>query len=260
MGFRFGSACRLGLCALALSAPARASSVSVVPYAPEAGIAPPAAVVPLEIPDTLYPLEALIANEEGKTALNLLIDAAGRVTLAQVAQSSGSRRLDAQASGIATALWRFQPLAASEAPIAREMRIEIVWTLPLRPANEFPPPPPAMTAYGVRARIVMFDDARRSARVRPGVDSRSPCLARPILDNSVAPPKAKPGRIQVVEWLHRTEAGAFDDVLVQTAKGWMHVSESLMKSAGASPSVKSVAPPDTGRACWFYAALTIDPR
>jgi hypothetical protein len=40
----------------------------------------------------------------------------------------------------------------------------------------------------------------------------------------------------------------------------MHVSAPLVQAASASPSVKSVAPPDTGRACWFYAALAIDTR
>jgi TonB family protein len=62
----------------------------------------------LDILDTDYPLESLLANEEGQVSLNLLVDAEGKVTFAQVLTGSGSQRLDQAAARVARTRWHFR--------------------------------------------------------------------------------------------------------------------------------------------------------
>jgi len=63
---------------------AQASSVALAPLAPFGPDPSPTPVAPLEIRDSDYPLESLIANEEGQTVLNLILTETGAVSVAQV--------------------------------------------------------------------------------------------------------------------------------------------------------------------------------
>lgn len=91
----------------------------------------------LEIRDTDYPLESLLANEEGRVALNLVIGANGRVSSVQLLTSSGSPRLDAAAAQLARTRWEFQPHMKSGQPAEGAARIEVTWKPPLKPAYEY---------------------------------------------------------------------------------------------------------------------------
>ena len=100
---------------------------------------------PLEILDSDYPLDALIANEEGETILNLVLADTGAVRVAQIVSSSGSPDLDGRAAQIARARWSFEPPMKDGAPVAGEARATVTWKLPLSPAEEYaiglPQPP-----------------------------------------------------------------------------------------------------------------------
>src|SRR5258705_13500480 len=63
---------------------------------------------PLQILDADYPFQSLLAAEEGRTGLNLILDASGRVRTPQIISSSGSPILDGRAVQIARN-WTFQP-------------------------------------------------------------------------------------------------------------------------------------------------------
>jgi TonB family protein len=121
-----------------LSAPAVAQSTAV--YIP-----PPAIIegetfpVPkqLEIRDADYPLESLLANEEGRVTLNLVVGADGRVAFAQVLAGSGSARLDQAAAQLARTRWTFEPHSKAGQPSVGAARVDVTWKAPLRPAYEY---------------------------------------------------------------------------------------------------------------------------
>src|SRR3954470_19442470 len=95
--------------ALASSVYAQTSTVTVGPQNLAADEAAPKPLTPLEIPDFEYPLEPLLANQEGEVSLNLLVDSTGQVAYAQVTRFSDSAPLDRSAARIAKANWRFEP-------------------------------------------------------------------------------------------------------------------------------------------------------
>ena len=90
----------------------------------------------LEIRDADYPLASLLANEEGRVALNLLVGADGRVAFVQVLMGSGSQRLDQAAAQLARSRWEFQPHTKGGQPAVGSARVEVTWKAPLRPAYE----------------------------------------------------------------------------------------------------------------------------
>jgi protein TonB len=91
----------------------------------------------LDIRDTDYPLESLLANEEGRVALNLIVGANGRVSSVQLLMSSGSPRLDAAAAQLARTRWEFQPHMKGGQPAEGAARVEVTWKPPLKPAYEY---------------------------------------------------------------------------------------------------------------------------
>ena len=91
----------------------------------------------LDIRDADYPLASLLANEEGRVALNLLVGADGRVAFVQVLTGSGSPRLDQAAAQLARTRWAFQPHTKGGQPAVGSARVEVTWKTPLRPAYEF---------------------------------------------------------------------------------------------------------------------------
>lgn len=92
--------------------PATAGPVEALPE-PSPEVAPevlpadePAHLTRTEGADPAYPKLSLRRREEGDVVLRLAIDAEGRVTLVELAESSGFRRLD-QAAMSAAPTWRF---------------------------------------------------------------------------------------------------------------------------------------------------------
>jgi TonB family protein len=85
-----------------------------------------AALAPLQILDTDYPFQSLLANEEGRTGLNLILDATRRVRTPQIISSSGHPLLDGKAAQIAR-IWSFQ--SAAQNPLS-EVKVEVDWKLP----------------------------------------------------------------------------------------------------------------------------------
>ena len=124
------------LAGVSAAAFAQSSATMIAPQNVAEGDTPPAPKI-LDILDTDYPLESLLANEEGKVSLNLVIGADGRVTFAQVLAGSGSPRLDQTAAQVANARWQFQPALKNANPAVGSARVDVTWKTPLRPAYEF---------------------------------------------------------------------------------------------------------------------------
>jgi len=97
-----------------------------------------ASPTPLEILDADYPFQSLLANEEGQTGLNLILDATGRVRTPQIISSSGYPLLDGKAAQVARG-WRFQPVAQNT---LTEVKVEVGWRFPLSSADEYALPLP----------------------------------------------------------------------------------------------------------------------
>ena len=97
------------------------------------------AVTPLEISETDYPIEALLANQEGKVTLEFSLDGAGHATNLRLISSSGAPLLDQKAAQLVGTRWVFQPTAVTG-------RLSIDWKLPLEGAGDYSvavPPHPA---------------------------------------------------------------------------------------------------------------------
>ena len=97
-----------------------------------------AALAPLQILDTDYPFQSLLANEEGRTGLNLILDVTGRARTPQIISSSGHPLLDGKAAQIART-WSFQ--SAAQNPLS-EVKVEVDWKLPLSSADDYGLPLP----------------------------------------------------------------------------------------------------------------------
>jgi TonB family protein len=135
MIFRTIQAAFIVLAGLSTAAVAQSTAVHVPPAMPIDG---ETFAVPkqLEIRDSDYPLQSLLANEEGRVALNLLVGADGRVAFAQVLMGSGSQRLDQAAAQLARTRWEFQPHMKGGQPAVGSARVEVTWKAPLTPAYE----------------------------------------------------------------------------------------------------------------------------
>jgi TonB family protein len=120
-----------------LTTPALAqSSAVIVPGAVAEGTTPAAPVKPLDILDTDYPLESLLANEEGKIQLNLIVNARGQVTAARVLTPTKLTRLEQQAANIARTRWQFTPAMRDGEGVAAQVNVDVEWKLPLRFADD----------------------------------------------------------------------------------------------------------------------------
>ena len=75
-------------------------------------------------PHPVYPADALSNGETGRVVLRVQVNTTGRVTAVSIAQSSGSRSLDAAALE-AIRRWRFNPATGNGKPVACEVRIPV---------------------------------------------------------------------------------------------------------------------------------------
>jgi len=118
---------------------AQASTVTIEPG--EGGA--PAAIVSkaVELTETDYPLDALLANQEGKVTLEFSVGGAGHATNIRLLASSGVPLLDQKAAQLAGTRWMF----AAEANNTTA-RLTVDWKLPLEEAGDYAiaiPPHPA---------------------------------------------------------------------------------------------------------------------
>jgi hypothetical protein len=67
-------------------------------------------------------------------------------------------------------------------------------------------------------------------------------------------------RIQVSQWFHISTEGAVDDVLVQTEKGWMHLSAPLVRAANLSAGMRAAVMYANGQSCWFRTEFWLNSR
>jgi TonB family protein len=101
-----------------------------------AGDSPPIPIAPLEFMPLQYPIEALLAAEEGDVSFSLVIDPEGKVVRVFQGASSGSDRLDTQAHSIAYQ-WRFTPAMHQGRPVYASYDVKGSWKLPLESAEAF---------------------------------------------------------------------------------------------------------------------------
>jgi TonB family protein len=99
------------------------------PSAPE-GATPPRQVEG-SISDVDYPAAAIRANEQGTTAVELVVDKGGRIATCDVVGSSGSAILDATTCSVIAQRFRYEPArdAAGRAVTAR-VRRRVTWRFP----------------------------------------------------------------------------------------------------------------------------------
>ena len=113
-------------------------AVGLVPSAAQLPAAPadapadaPLPLEPLTPSPADYPLEALLAGEEGRVVLNVQIGTDGRVGTVFVERSSGSATLDAAATYYARSRWRF------DTKVSATILVEVPWILPNQAAQLF---------------------------------------------------------------------------------------------------------------------------
>ena len=94
--------------------------------------------LPLPIAPENYPVESLIANEEGSVVLRATIGTDGQMSNAQVQTSSGHPRLDEASIFLANdARLPTPPVNAAGEPVSVDVYVDLEWNLPLEPAEKF---------------------------------------------------------------------------------------------------------------------------
>jgi len=110
------------MAALLLAAPAAAQAPCTTPDTP---------LRPVMATHTLppYPELSVMTNEQGTSLLAVAIGADGVPTDVQIANSSGSLRLDEAARDFVKATWRWNPPTVACKPVAVLTRVSIKWDL-----------------------------------------------------------------------------------------------------------------------------------
>lgn len=104
------------------------------PPAPPAPTGPTQAAQPansriFEVSEDDYPPSSLRAEEEGVTAVQVSINAQGRVDTCQVTASSNFPKLDERTCKIAQTRWRFKPALTNGTPVASTLSKRIRWQI-----------------------------------------------------------------------------------------------------------------------------------
>lgn len=76
-----------------------------------------------------YPSASIRLGEEGVTTLQMYLDETGKVTQANVKESSGSERLDEAGVKWAIRSWKFEPCKQGERPVACWHTIKYRWKI-----------------------------------------------------------------------------------------------------------------------------------
>lgn len=136
-----------------------ASTTNVAAAVPSLHLARPR--IPPDAPRPSYPVDSLMAREEGETRVTYCADSAGRVTKAEVKNSSGHPALDQAAVEWVRSL---QLMPGSRNGIPHEycdVSTTVSWTLPKRS----PPPPPSLRPTG--AIMPVRWEASEKSRLAP---------------------------------------------------------------------------------------------
>jgi protein TonB len=76
-----------------------------------------------------YPPIARRLNEQGTTLMEITITTQGNVNECNIAQGSGSERLDQAACDFVKQNWRWQPPTKAGTPVSAKTRVSVKWTL-----------------------------------------------------------------------------------------------------------------------------------
>lgn len=94
--------------------------------------------LPFPMAASAYPLNSIVANEEGTTIVEVLIDETGAFTNAEIRESSGYPLLDDIAfRTIQEARLSTPPTTPDGTPTSARVLADVVWTLPLESAEEY---------------------------------------------------------------------------------------------------------------------------
>jgi len=102
------------------------------------------------------------------------------------------------------------------------------------------------------------------------------CHSRPIIGSAMRmTDRGDSNDLAVSQWIHVTEDGSIDDVLLQTNKGWIHVSgpmlEEYNKTIRVGPAVSRGTQAPTGSlisgrqkarspSCWYNGEVTVQAK
>ena len=202
--------------------------------------APPADILTMSFVD--YPVESVIAVEEGRSVLNLSVAADGHVSTAEVASSSGHPRLDDAAIRIAKERWRFMPELRGGVAVASMTRVTVDWTLPMQDAAPF-----LRGANAVPGNV--------PSEALPVGESRSLCNPRPeIATGERHDPNGSP---HFARWTEVNEDGDVANILLLTARGWMRIFPSTVDIVDRN---YYTVPRERGTPvrCWYQSDDPID--
>jgi TonB family protein len=218
---------------LAPPSPAPAGSVAPQPRAgavqrPTRGLQiAPLADNPATLPVTAddYPVQALRAGDHGVVGLRFLVREDGALGEVQLAETSGSRRLDDAAPRVLRARWRASPATMSGMPTA-------VWrtaSVSFRPITN---PPPEARCY---ARPIMGEDAILiTARQVNPTQSNNPAAEVPLAQR----------------WIEVQPDGRISEAVLHTATGWMRLSRALIDALPSYASPQAMT-------CWFFDPVAV---
>ena len=205
---------------------AQASSVSIE----TAGVIP---VAPLAVTDADYPFGSLIANEEGQTVLNLILNQSGGVRVTQMISSSGFQALDGVALTIARTRWSFQP---ADGPAAdREVRVVVTWKLPLMPRDEF-----AINLPGPGVSSVVTPPDSKPGTVAPANLARQtdyPAVSIRLMEQGEAIVRAsinERGTVSATEILESSGHARLDQAALTTVRRYVYEPATVDGAATAS--------------------------
>jgi len=182
---------------------------------------PPVAITSHAITVNDYPPLSIRRGEGGVVELKYLITEDGTVGDAQIVQSSTFTRLDDAAITVVKK-WRFQPGILNGTPTPVWTPVEFIFC------------------------------------VGKCVDMTRVCRPQPNLGESMQmTPTEAISKVKVSQWIHVTESGAVDSLILQTDDGWMQASKTIVdefsRAVHYPPAAQAKRPPS----CWFDGSVTV---
>ena len=161
-----------------------------------------------------YPIESLLANEEGQTVLNVTVGPDGHVTEATVESSSGYQRLDAAAVRIAKTLWVYEPQTRDGQPVSVRTSVEVNWPLPLGSAEAFLLD---VALPGLGARVTV---------IRPGTTEANVIVADDYPDASVERNEQGEALLKI----YVLEDGRVGEAVIEVSSGYERLDNAALRA------------------------------
>jgi TonB family protein len=169
-----------------------------------------------------YPPISIRLLETGVVQMRYLIGEDGNVSDVQITHSSGHARLDDAAMSAVKKRWHFQPATLNGRPTS-------VW---------------------VPAEFVFCLDKC--------IDTTRICRPEPILgDTMQMTPAGSVPSVKVSQWIHVTENGAVDSLILQTDDGWMRASKAIVDAFSSAVHYPPAAEAKRSPSCWFNGSVTV---